>query len=415
MNAEIITVGSELLLFPRSNVGADYINNKLAELGIKVIYRTRVGDEKEHIVEAIKTATERTDLIITIGGLSIAKNDLTREALSQSIGKKLCIDKKLLDRIRKKFESRSISLPEGVERIAMLPEGAECLENKAGIIPAIFLKLKKSLIVSMPGSMREIESIMEFSFIPKIKKFIKDIIFYKKIYHLIGITELDVESRVKELFGKAGCSFTIHSSSGVIDLNLLIEGEDSTQIEKTVSEIDEEVKHRLGMDIFGEDGDTLESVIGKMLMGEKLTLSVAESCTGGLLSQRITNIPGSSKYFKGGMVCYTNEAKEKLLGIPMKEIEEFGAISEEMAKSMAEHVRRKMDSDYSISVTGIAGPEGGTVDKPIGLVFIAIDDKENVQVEKLTLSGDRFLIRNLAVQRSFDLLRRKLLLLKERK
>lgn len=409
MNAEIITVGTELLLFPRGDVSADYINNKLAELGIKVLYRTRVGDEKEHIEQVIKMAAERVDLIITIGGLSIAENDLTREALSQAVERKLCIHPKILQKITKKFESRGISLPEGVEQMAMLPEGADCLENKAGIIPAIFLKLKKTLIVSLPGSMREMESIMEFSFVPKIKNFLKDIIFHKKIYHIIGLTELDVESRVKELFEREGCSFIMHSSSGVIDLNLLIEGEDAAKIETTVSDIDAEVKEKLGIDIFGEDGDTLESVVGELLMEKHLTLSVAESCTGGLLAQRITDIPGSSKYFKGGLICYTNEAKEELLGIPEKEIEEFGAISEEMAKSMADHVRKKMGSDYSISVTGIAGPEGGSMDKPVGLVFLGISDKEGIQVEKLTLSGDRLLIRKKAVQRSLDILRRKLL------
>jgi nicotinamide-nucleotide amidase len=409
MNAEIITIGTESLLFPKGNVSADYINTKLAELGIQVLYRTRVGDSVEKIVQVIRIATERVDLVITVGGLGVAENDLTREALSKAVARDLRINKKILDKITKKFESRRIKIPEGVERMAMLPGEGEYLENKAGIIPGIFVKLKSCTIVSLPGTTREVESIVDFSLVPKIKQFMKNVVSRRKIYHLIGVTELEVESQVKEFSGRENFPFMIHSSGGVIDMNILIEGADPSKIEKTISEIDEEVKKRFGRDIFGEDGDTLESVVGSILMEKNLTLAVAESCTGGMLAQRITDIPGSSQYFKGGIVCYTNEAKEKLLGISKKEIEDFGAISEEMAKTMALQVKRKIDSDYSISLTGIAGPAGGSVDKPVGLVFIGISSGTDVEVEKLTLSGDREHIRRTAVQRSLDLLRRKLI------
>ncbi len=409
MNAEIITVGTESLLYPKGNTSADYINMKLAELGIQVFYRTRVGDRMDHIVQVIQTAIERVDLVITVGGLSVAGNDLTREALSQAAARDLSSNKKILDKIIKKFESRRISLPEGVENIAMFPEEGECLENKAGIIPGIFLKLKDCILVSLPGSRREVESIVELSLVPKIKQFLKDIIFQRKIYHLIGRTEQDVESQVNELSEREGFSYTIHSSAGIIDLNLIIEGTEAQKIEKKISKIDEEVKTRFGTDIFGENGDTLESIVGRLLEEKQLTLTVAESCTGGMLAQKITDTPGSSLYFKGGVVCYTNEAKEEFLGISKKEIEDFGAISEEIAKTMAMHVRKTIDADYSISITGIAGPTGGSVDKPIGLVFIGISSRAEVQVEKLTLSGDRGYIRRMAVQRSLDLLRRTLL------
>lgn len=409
MKAEIITIGTEALLFPKGNISADYINAKLAELGIQVIYRTRVSDHLEQIAQVIQIAAGRVDLVITVGGLGVAENDMTREALSKAVALDLRINRKILGKITKKFESRGMALPNGVEKIAMLPEGGECIENKAGIIPGIFVKLKSCIVVSLPGTMREVESIVEFSLVPKIKQYMKEVIFQRKIYHLIGVTELEVESQVKEFSEREGLSYMIHSSSGIIDLNLWIEGADTSANEKMLSEIDGEVRKNFGSDIFGEDGETLESVVGNALLEKKLTLAVAESCTGGMLAQRITDIPGSSQYFKGGIVCYTDEAKEEFLGIPKKEIEEFGAISEEIAKTMAMLVRKKIEADYSISLTGIAGPTGGSVDKPIGLVFIGIANSTEVHVEKLTLSGDRRYIRRTAVQRSLDLLRRKLI------
>ncbi len=409
MKAEIITIGTETLLFPKGNISADYINAKLAELGIQVVYRTRVGDRLEQIAHVIQTATERVDLVITVGGLGVAENDLTRAALSKAVALDLLINKKILDKITKKFESRGMTLPSGVEKIAMLPEGGECIENKAGIIPGIFVKLKSCIVVSLPGTMREVQSIVEFSLVPKIKQYMKDVVFRRKIYHLIGVTELEVESQVKEFSEREGLSYMVHSSSGIIDLNLWVEGAEASGNEKIFSEIDGEVKRKFGSDIFGENGETLESVVGNALVEKKLTLAVAESCTGGMLAQRITDIPGSSQYFKGGIVCYTDEAKEQFLGIPRKEIEEFGAISEEIAQTMATLVRKKIDADYSISLTGIAGPTGGSVDKPVGLVFVGISNSTEVHVEKMTLSGDRSYIRRTAVQRSLDLLRRKLL------
>jgi len=409
MRAEIITVGTELLLFAHGNKNGDYINEKLGKLGIRVGYRTRVGDEPENIERIIRSAADRSDLVIITGGLSLQENDMTREALARATGSALRTDQKLLDKIRKRMESRGVGFPESGERIAMLPEGAEALENKAGIVPGISMRFKKCVLVCMPGSIREIESIMTSSFIPKIKPFLKGTKFFRKTIKIFGRTEHEVESKVKELYGMEGCSFTTLSSLGQVELNFIIEGTSGAQIEKTAQKIDGEIRKRLGTDVFGEDSDTLESVVGRLLTERNLTLSVAESCTGGLLAERMTDIPGSSGYFKGGIVSYTDETKERFLGIPGKEINDFGAISNEIAQDMAKNVREMARSDLSVSITGIAGPGGGTMDKPVGLVFIAIADAGGVSVEKLTFTGDRLQIRKMAVQSSLDLLRRKLI------
>ncbi|MEW5806652.1 MAG: competence/damage-inducible protein A [Acidobacteriota bacterium] len=409
MNAEIITVGTELLLFAHGNLNADYINEKLGKLGIKVLFRTRVGDELEHIENAIRSAAARVDLVIITGGLSLSRNDLTRDALARAVALSLKLDQKLLDRIKKKLESRGMAFPKGGERMAMLPDGAEPLENKAGIVPGIFLKFKKVIIVCMPGALREIESIITSSFLARIKTYLKGVKFLRKIYKIYGLAELEVESRARDLYDREACSFSTLSSLGQVELDLIIEGESQPQIEKIGKEIDSEIRKRLGVDIFGEDGDTLESVTGRILAERKMTLAVAESCTGGLLAEKITEIPGSSRYFKGGVVSYSDDAKEKFLGIPGKDIRDFGAISQEVARSMAENVREKAQSDLAISITGIAGPEGGTIDKPVGLIFIGIADKNGIQVEQRTFLGDRQIIRKLAVQTALDLLRRRLL------
>ena len=409
MKAEIITIGTELLLFAHGNMNADSINERLGKLGIKIIYRARVGDELEDIERIIRSAAERSDLVIISGGLSLSENDVTREALARAVGCGLKTDQILLGKIKKKMESRGIELPAGGDRIAMLPEGAEPLENKVGVVPGIFLKFKKSILVCLPGSLREIESMMTSSFIQKIKPFLKGTRFFRKTFKIYGLNELDVEAKVKDLYGTERCSFSPLSSLGQVELNLIIEGDSEAQLERIAQKIDGEIRKRLGIDIYGEDTDTLESVVGKLLAEKQLTLSVAESCTGGLLAERITDISGSSRYFKGGVVSYADDAKERFLGIPGKEIRDFGAISSEIAKEMARNVREKAQSDFSISITGIAGPEGGTIDKPVGLVFIGIADKDGVIVEKRTFMGDRLQIRNMSVHSSLDLLRRKLL------
>ncbi len=409
MNAEIITVGTELLLFAHSNASADFINEELGKLGIKVICRVRVGDNLEDIESVVRSAGRRVNLIIVTGGLSFSENDLTREAIARAVGKEMKIDQDLLEKIKKKCVSRGLDLPEGGERIAMLPEEAEPLENKMGIVPGIFLKHRKLLIVCLPGSMREIEAILHSSFLQKMKPYIKETTFFKRTYRIYGMSEPEVDAQVKDLYKMEGCSVTTLSSLGQVEVDIMIEGGSRTQIDKTVSKVESELRKRFGMNLYGEDSDTLESVIGTILTERRLTLSVAESCTGGFLAQKITDIPGSSKYFKGGIVTYTDDAKKKLLDIPEKEIKDFGAISQETARLMASNVRNRTQTELALSVTGIAGPEGGTIDKPVGLVFIGIADRESVVVEKRTFSGDRQQVRQMAVQAALDLLRRKLL------
>ncbi len=409
MNAEIITVGTELLLFAHCNTSADFINEELGKLGIKVVYRARVGDDLEDIESVLRSAAGRVDLLIVTGGLSFSENDLTREAIARAVGRELKTDQDLLAKIKKKCVSRGIDLPEGGDRIAMLPEGAEPLENKMGIVPGIFLKHKKSLIACLPGSMREIEAIIHSSFLQKMKPYTKETTFFKRTYKIYGMSEHEVDAQVKDLYRMEGCSVTTLSSLGQVELNIMIEGGSRSQIDKTAMKIERELRKRFGMNLYGEDRDTLESVVGTILVEKNLTLSVAESCTGGFLAEKITNVPGSSRYFKGGVVSYTDDAKERLLEIPEKEIKDFGAISEETARWMASNVRKRTDTDLSISITGIAGPEGGTIDKPVGLVFIGIADSENVIVEKRTFLGERQHVRQMAVHASLDLLRRKLL------
>ncbi|MCX7698536.1 MAG: competence/damage-inducible protein A [Candidatus Goldbacteria bacterium] len=401
MNAEIITIGTELLLGQILDTNSLYLSKKLAEIGINLYYKTSVGDNITRIKEMLSIAANRSDLIIVTGGLGPTVDDVTRDAVAEWTGRKLLLDNELLHRIEQFFKNRNIKMPENNKLQAYLPEGALILENKVGTAPGFILEHNSRIIACVPGVPAEMKPMIETGLIPYlIEKYGagKFIILSKRI-KLTGIPESLIDEKIKDIFIESkNPTVAILAHQTEIEIRLTAKAENKEQAISLIEKLKREVYNRLSDNIFGEDDETLEEKVAILLKDKKLTIATAESCTAGLLSYRLTNIPGSSLYFLGGVNTYSNESKINLLGVSAETIKRYGAVSEECARQMAQKCREKFGSDIAIAISGIAGPDGGTVEKPVGLVYIAIDFKGDIKIFKFNFGGLRDVVRARASQ-----------------
>jgi len=409
--AEIISVGTEILLGQIVDTNSAYLARKLALLGINLFRKTVVGDNAERIKETVGEALKRSDILILTGGLGPTQDDLTKEAVSELLGKKLLLNKKIAEQIQNKISHYHHRISkEAVFKQAMIPLSAAVIPNRVGTAPGIILGIifeeNKKTIILLPGVPEELKVMVEEEVVP---------------YFLAKIPQKEViKSRILKVWGM-GESEVERTISCIMDEQLnptvaLLAKREGTCIRITAkftpAKVDEEIKRvenkireKLGNYIYGVDGQTMESVVGSLLKKRGLTLSLAESCSGGLLSHRVTNVPGSSDYYLGGVVSYSNEVKCSLLGVPEKLIREKGAVSEEVAKGMAKGARKVGKAHLGIGITGIAGPGGETSDKPVGLVYIALSsDKEDV-CKRFIFSGGREMIKWRASQSALNMLR----------
>lgn len=425
LSAEIIAIGSELLSPNRSDTNSLWLTGQLNRIGIDVKLKTIVGDDDARLEEVVKDAVKRSRVAITTGGLGPTEDDITRKVVARALGKRLSLDEKVLEEIRERFRSFGIAnMPERNSRQAMVIAGAEVLPNPNGTAPGLFLEVSAGAdgtlpdgrvsagcaIALMPGPPREMKPMFENHVLPRIRNLAGDTRFATRVLRVAGMGESAVDEKIAPIYTKyENPQTTILFNSSEIEIHLRAHGRTEADADALLDDLSLKIERELGNAAFSFRGETMEEVVGRRLAMTEFTVAVAESCTGGLIAQRLTNVPGSSKYFIEGVVTYSNESKVRLLGVDKKIIREFGAVSQQVARDMARGVRHKAKSDFGLAVTGIAGPGGGTDEKPVGLVYIALADDAHTEHRKLMLPGDRELVRWRASQAALDMLRRRLI------
>src|ERR1043166_3646864 len=410
LSAEIIAIGSELLSPNRSDTNSLWLTDQLNRIGIDVKLKTIVGDGDARLEEVVKDAVKRSRVVITTGGLGPTEDDITRKVVARALGKRLSLDEKVLDEIRERFQSFGMKMPELNSRQAMVIAGAEVLSNPNGSAPGLYLEHEGCAVALMPGPPREMKPMFENHVRARLEKLAGDTRFATRVLRVSGLGESAVDEKIAPIYTKyENPQTTILFNSSEIEIHLKAHGRTEADADALLDDLSLKIEKELGNAVFSFRGETMEEVVGRRLTMTEFTVAVAESCTGGLIAQRLTNVAGSSKYFIEGVVTYSNESKVRLLGVDKKIIKEFGAVSQQVARDMARGVRHKAKTDFGLAVTGIAGPGGGTEEKPVGLVYIALADAAHTEHRKVILPGDRELIRWRASQAALDMLRRRLI------
>ncbi|MDI3311797.1 MAG: competence/damage-inducible protein A [Thermoanaerobacterium sp.] len=407
MKCEIISVGTELLLGQITNTDSKFISEMLTTLGIDVYFQTNVGDNKNRLLECLKIASDRSDLIILTGGLGPTIDDLTKETVAEFFALKLVedIDTKL--KIQSYFKKSKRNLTQNNYKQALFPEGAKILPNDNGTAPGCIIEKNNKVVVVLPGPPSELIPMFKNHVYPYLK-LLSNKIIVSKVIKIFGIGESQVDEMVSKLLISQNPTVAPLIGNGFVTLRITAKSDDPLKAKEMIDEYEKNIRDLLGEYIFGVDDDTLESVVLNLLKTKHLTISTAESCTGGLLSEKITSIPGASEVFKFGVVTYSNESKEEILGVSKNTITEYGAVSEETAREMAINVKNIVKTDYGLSITGIAGPSGGTITKPVGLVYIGLAYEDTTYIKKIISNGNRDKIRLNSAMYALDMLRRHL-------
>ena len=410
LTAEIIAIGSELLAPDRTDTNSLWLTEQLNRLGIEVKLKTIVGDDDARLEEAIKDAVRRSKVVITTGGLGPTEDDITRKITARALGRRLLLDEEVLAQIRERFKAYGVVMPERNSRQAMVIEDAVVLDNPNGSAPGMFLDHNGTAIVLLPGPPREMRPMFQNHVAERLAGRAGNVRVVRRMLRVAGLGESAVDEKIAPIYTQYDNPVTtILFNQSEIEVHFTARGRTEAEANALLDRISAQVEECLGNAVFSFAGETMEQVVGLKLSLGGYTLSVAESCTGGLLAQRITEVPGSSKYFIEGVVTYANEAKTRTLGVEPMLLLEHGAVSAPVAEAMAEGIRKRAGTDFGLSITGIAGPDGGTEEKPVGTVFIALANDVQTEHRKLNLPGDRHLVRWRASQAALDLLRRRLL------
>lgn len=405
MNCQVITVGTEFLLGLGVDKNSAYIAHRLGKIGINCQKQTSVSDVIHDIVAVIKEALSQVELVVITGGLGPTADDVTRQAISQALGSPLVLEPQLAKQLEKKFGSVRKGIRKLILSQAYLPEGSSPILPTQGSAAGLVISLDDKLLLALPGVPSEMKEMLE-SQIPFLEKRTQDFPVLTLTVKITGLTEAFVEEKIQDMracYPKV--SIGILAGPGEINLLLTTQQPSLAKSKNLLATAREEIQERLGRSIFSYNEDALEKVVGELLRKHNLKLAVAESCTGGLLSNLITNIAGSSDYFLGGAISYSNEAKKTFFKVPRQIILKEGAVSATVAKAMATEARTILKADISLAVTGIAGPSGGTVQKPVGLTFIALDSKEYVLCERFEFSGSRLSIKQQSSRAALNMLR----------
>ncbi len=409
MRAEFIGVGSELLVSLKPETNSLHISQRLEECGIRLAFKTICGDHEEDIVSALKTARSRVQLVVITGGLGPTDDDLTRQALSKFLGRRLIFKEEIVERIAGRYRMRGKEMPEINIRQGFVIEGTEVIPNPVGTAPGMWIQEEALIIVVLPGPPAEMIPMFDSYVLPKLRE-ISPYFFSKAKINVVGMFESEVDSLIAEISKKAkNTSISVLATPGIIEIHILSRSKRSVEdAYDMANEVKTRIKEVLGENVFSE-GESLEKVVGELLRERRETLSVAESCTGGLLSSRITDIPGSSDYFERGFIVYSNISKIENLGIPEELIVKEGAVSQRVAREMARRVREISGTTYGIGITGIAGPGGGSEEKPVGTVHIAVSWSGGEIHTKNYFFGTREQIKIQSVIKALDMLRRGIL------
>jgi nicotinamide-nucleotide amidase len=408
--AEIIAVGSELLTPERTDTNSLWLTARLNEAGVQVMLKTIIGDDEARLEETIRDAVKRSDVVITTGGLGPTEDDVTRQVSGRAIGRELVYHEDIEAHLRERFRAWGREMPDINKRQAWVIKGAEILPNPNGSAVGMMVELDGKLLVVLPGPPRENQPMYFDHVAPKVREMAGEVQVRRRVLRVSGMGESAVDEVIAPIYkAYPDVQTSVLFTKSEIEIHLAATSRTAEEADSVLEEVAGKVAGALGMAAFSTNGETLEEVVGRMLRESGKTLAVAESCTGGLIGMRLTDVPGSSAYFLEGAITYSNEAKIRTLNVPEKTIAEHGAVSSETAEAMASGIKDRANADYGISVTGIAGPNGGSDEKPVGTVFIGYADEDQTRSVKLIFPGDRELIRWRSSQAALDYLRRRML------
>ncbi|MFY9730863.1 MAG: competence/damage-inducible protein A [Candidatus Acidiferrales bacterium] len=407
MRAEIIAIGSELLTPYRLDTNSLFLTDGLNQVGIRVVHKAVVGDSLDDMRASFRQALDRADLVVACGGLGPTDDDRTREAVADLLGRKLELNESVLRHIQELFRRFGRVMPEINRRQAMVPEGATVIPNPRGSAPGLWIETSGHIVILLPGVPSELRAMFDQEIRPRLTRLGHDERLFTRDLRITGLPESEVEQRVSPLYALyPDTETTILASPPGIQLHPRVWSRDPAQANQILDEMVKRMALALGEHLYSTEGEAMEEVVARVLTENRATIAVAESCTGGLLAERLTNIPGSSVYFLGGVVCYSNELKSALVDVPAELIEARGAVSPEVALALADGIRKRTGATIGVGVTGIAGPGGGTPEKPVGLVHIGIADERGPRERRFQFPGDRERIRMHASQTALDSVRR---------
>ena len=411
MNAEIISIGSEHLLGEIINTDAPYLCQRLSTLGIEIERQITIGDDKKGIASSLEEALRRVKMVITIGGLGPTPDDITKKVIATVAEEQLVLNERILSEIEKKFKEEKNPMPSDNIKQAFLPRDSYPLENRVGIAPGFILETRNRIIIALPGPYNELVPMLEERVVPYLKERLEVREVIKSlVLRTTGLPESRVAEKLKDIMKKSkNPQVSLLAHENIVDIRMVAKAGDEKSIEKMNERMGKRISKRLGNYIFGTGKQTLEEVIGYLLYMRKKTIAVAESCTGGLISHRLTNVPGSSNYFLGSVVAYSDKIKRERLGVKKTTLEKYGTVSEKAAEEMAKGAKKLTKSDFGLGITGIAGPTGATKEKPIGLVYIALAYKDKVETREFKFRGEREVIKAKAANAALDMVRRHLL------
>jgi nicotinamide-nucleotide amidase len=412
MKTEIISTGTELLLGQTLNTNTHYLDARLSDFGFEVVYHTTVGDNPERLKNALCQALKRADLIVTTGGLGPTADDLTKELIAKILGLEMIPDNYSLERIKGYFASRKREMPKSNEKQAYFPKGAKILPNDYGTAPGAVISKNDKTVVILPGPPFEMQPMFEEYVIAELKRIIgpDSKIIKTRILKVFGMTESAIEEVLGELMNNVNPSITLLAKRTEIHIRMVASDADEQAAEKSLNAAESVMRSRLGTKVFARDEETMVGIVGKALKSRGLKIATAESCTGGLIGAALTREAGSSEFYLGGVVSYANSVKEGLLEVKASTLQAVGAVSPEVAKEMASGILKRSGADIAVSVTGLAGPDGGSDLKPVGLVYIGFASAKGVEARKFQFYGGRDTIRQLSVTAALNWVRQYMLL-----
>jgi nicotinamide-nucleotide amidase len=414
VNAEIIAVGSEMLTPHRQDTNSLYLTEKLNALGVEVRFKCVVGDDREGLVAAAKLAMRRSDIVLFSGGLGPTEDDLTRECVAEALGLTLTRDPQIVTKLEERFAKRGIKMSANNSKQADVITNAIALTNPVGTAPGQWISGRYDgrdrIVVLLPGPPYELKAVFEAECISRLRTKVPPQHIAVRTLKMALIPESQVDARVSPIYkAYTDVESTILAGAGEIQLHFRCRKASAAEAEARVEELAEKVEDEMGDAIFSRKGETIEQIVSYLLQMRGMTLATAESCTGGLLAERITSLSGSSRYFLGGAVVYSNELKTQFAGVPKTLIDQHGAVSREVAAALAEGIRKRCLSSFGVGITGVAGPTGGTEQKPVGLVYIALAGDEGTQVVERNFPGDRARIRQFSTLQALEMIRRALI------
>jgi len=412
MKAEILAVGTELLMGQIVNTNAQYISSKLPDVGVGVYYHSVVGDNTDRLEESIKLALQRCDVVIMTGGLGPTQDDLTKETVAQVFGKKLVVHNDSLEDIKKYFNKLGRQMTLNNEKQAYMPEDCIILKNNNGTAPGCIIENGEKVVVLLPGPPSEMKPMFNDYVMPYFRNK-STYTIESKFLRVFGIGESAMETQIIDLInGQTNPTIATYAKEGEVTLRVSAKIQAGENAELIMQPVIDEIKKRAGDCLYSDADQTIDVVVGNLLLKKNITISTAESCTGGLISEMLTNISGISKVFIGGAVTYSNESKVEFLGVKEQTLQKYGAVSHETASEMAQGIRNRLKTDIGVSITGIAGPDGGTIEKPVGLVYIGMAYENGTITKELRLLGNRKKIRTITALHVFDMIRRHVLCLR---